>query len=77
MSAAQGRDQPARVQEQLDLPLLTVATPRKVHPDGIHLQGLRYLDPTLAAYVGEAVTIRYDPRGLHAIHSRISPPRPA
>jgi putative transposase len=50
--------------EQLDLLLLTVATPRKVHPDGIHFQGMRYLDLTLAAYVGEAVTIRYDPRDL-------------
>jgi putative transposase len=50
--------------EQLDLLLLTVAKPRKVHPDGIHFQGLRYLDPTLAAYVGEPVTIRYDPRDL-------------
>lgn len=50
--------------EQLDLLLLTVATPRKVHPDGIHFAGMRYLDLTLAAYVGEAVTIRYDPRDL-------------
>ena len=50
--------------EQLDLLLLTVAKPRKVHPDGIHFQGLRYLDPVLAAYVGEPVTIRYDPRDL-------------
>lgn len=50
--------------EQLDLLLLTVATPRKVHPDGIHFAGVRYLDLTLAAYVGEAVTIRYDPRDL-------------
>jgi putative transposase len=47
--------------EQLDLLLLTVVKPRKVHPDGIHFQGLRYLDPVLAAYVGEPVTIRYDP----------------
>jgi Mu transposase, C-terminal len=31
---------------------------------GIHFQGLRYLDPTLAAYVGEPVTIRYDPRDV-------------
>lgn len=53
--------------EQLDLLLLTVAKPRKVHPDGIHFQGLRYLDPTLAAYVQEAVTIRYDPRDLAEI----------
>ncbi len=41
--------------------LLTVAKPRKVHQDGIHFLGFRYLDLTLAAYVGEAVTIRYDP----------------
>jgi putative transposase len=53
--------------EQLDLLLLTVAKPRIVHPDGIHFQGLRYLDPTLAAYVGEVVTIRYDPRDLAEI----------
>jgi putative transposase len=50
--------------EQLDLLLLTVSRPRKIHPDGIHFQSLRYLDPTLAAYVGEAVVIRYDPRDL-------------
>ena len=37
--------------EQLDLLLLTVAKSRKVHPDGIHFQSLRYLDLTLAAYV--------------------------
>ena len=53
--------------EQLDLLLLTVAAPRKIHPDGVHFQGLRYLDPLLAAYVGEAVTIRYDPRDLAEI----------
>jgi putative transposase len=41
--------------------LLTVAKSRKVHPDGIRFQGFRYLDPTLAAYVGESVIIRYDP----------------
>ena len=35
--------------EQLDLLLLTVAKPRKIHPDGIRFQGLRYLDPLLAA----------------------------
>jgi putative transposase len=33
-----------------------------VQRDGIHFQGLRYIDTTLAAYVGEAVTIRFDPR---------------
>ncbi|RUP02113.1 MAG: transposase [Mycobacterium sp.] len=53
--------------EQLDLLLLTLAQPRKIHPDGVHFQGLRYLDPVLAAYVGEQVTIRYDPRDLAEI----------
>lgn len=53
--------------EQLDLLLLTVAKARKVRQDGIHFQGFRYLDLTLAAYVGEEVTIRYDPRDLAAI----------
>lgn len=52
---------------QLDLLLLTVPKPRKIHPDGVHFQGLRYLDPVLAAYVGESVTIRYDPRDLAEI----------
>jgi putative transposase len=28
---------------------------------------LRYIDPTLAAYVGEDVTIRYDPRDMAEI----------
>jgi putative transposase len=50
--------------EDLDLLLITVAKARSVHRDGIHFQGIRYLDPTLAAYVGEPVTIRYDPRDL-------------
>jgi len=44
--------------------LLTVAKPRRVHQDGIHFQGFRYIDLTLAAYVGEDVTIRYDPRDV-------------
>jgi putative transposase len=50
--------------EQLDLLLLTVPRSRKVRQDGIHFQGLRYLDTTLAAYIGEQVIIRYDPRDL-------------
>ena len=50
--------------DDLDLLLVMVATPRVVHRDGIRFQGLRYLEPTLAAYVGEPVTIRYDPRDL-------------
>jgi len=53
--------------EALDLLLLTVSTPRKVQRDGIHLHGLRYFATTLAPYVGEAVTIRYDPRDLAEI----------
>lgn len=62
--------------EQLDLLLLTVARPRTVHRDGIRFQGLRYLDLTLASYVGEPVTIRYDPRGPRR-NSRLSRwPRP-
>jgi hypothetical protein len=44
-----------------------VAKPRTVHRDGIHFEGLRYFDPTLAAYVGEPVLIRYDPRDVGEI----------
>ena len=44
--------------------LLTVATSRRVHQDGLRFQGFRYLDLALAAYVGEDVVIRYDPRDL-------------
>ncbi len=43
------------------------AKPRTVRRDGIHFQGLRYSHTTLAAYVGDAVTIRYDPRDLSEI----------
>jgi putative transposase len=53
--------------EQLDLLLLTVAKTRRVQQDGIRFAGQRYLDLTLAAYVGEAVTIRYDPRDIAEI----------
>jgi len=53
--------------EQLDRLLLMVARTRKVQQDGIHFQGLRYLDLTLAAYVGESVTIRYDPQDMAEI----------
>lgn len=53
--------------EQLDLLLLTVAKPRRVQQDGVRFQSLRYIDPTLAAYVGEDVTIRYDPRDMAEI----------
>jgi putative transposase len=53
--------------EELDLLLLTEAAPRKVQRDGIHCHGLRYFSITLAAYIGEPVTIRYDPRDLAEI----------
>ncbi|MGA2602182.1 MAG: Mu transposase C-terminal domain-containing protein [Bryobacteraceae bacterium] len=53
--------------EALDLLLIEVATARIVRRDGIHFEGLRYLDVTLAAYVGESVTVRYDPRDFAEI----------
>lgn len=53
--------------ERLDLLLLTVNKPRQVHQDGIRFQTLRYIDPTLAAFVGESVDIRYDPRDMAEI----------
>jgi putative transposase len=53
--------------EELDLLLVMVAQSRMVRRDGVHFQGLRYTDPTLAAYVGEPVTIRYDPRDIAEI----------
>jgi len=53
--------------EDLDLLLISVAKTRTVHRDGIHFQGIRYMDPTLAAYVKETVTIRYDPRDVAEI----------
>jgi putative transposase len=53
--------------EQLDLLLLTVPKMRRVHADGLRFMGLRYIDPTLAAYVGEEVLLRYDPRDIAEI----------
>ena len=53
--------------EVLDLLLLTVAKKRRIHQDGIRFQGLRYIDPLLASYVGEDATIRYDPRDMAEI----------
>ncbi|MGA2262051.1 MAG: Mu transposase C-terminal domain-containing protein [Acidobacteriota bacterium] len=50
--------------EQLDLLLLCVAHTRRVRVDGIHFQNLRYISTTLAAYVGETVTLRFDPRDM-------------
>lgn len=57
--------------EDLDLLLLTAATGRKVQRDGIRFASTRYVSPVLAAYVGETVTVRYDPRDaaeLRAYH---------
>jgi Mu transposase, C-terminal len=62
--------------EQLDLLLLTVAKPRRVHQDGIHFQGFRHIDLTLAAYVGEDVTIRYDPRDMAEVRVYFGGPSP-
>ena len=53
--------------DELNLLLLTVAKPRIVHRDGVHFQGLRYISPLLAAYVGESVILRYDPRDVAEI----------
>lgn len=53
--------------EQLDLLLIAEIRTRKVRSDGIHFQSLRYLSLTLAAYVGEEVTIRFDPRDMGEI----------
>ena len=53
--------------EQLDLLLLSVPRARKVRPDGIRFQGFRYIDTTLAAFIGESVMLRYDPRDIAEI----------
>lgn len=53
--------------EELDGLLLTVPKHRTVQRDGIHFQGQRYLSTTLAPFVGQTVTIRYDPRDLSEI----------
>lgn len=53
--------------EDLDLLLVMHAKPRTVRRDGIHFQGFRYSHPTLAGYVGDETTIRYDPRDLSEI----------
>lgn len=54
--------------EQLDLLLLTVTKSRRVRRDGIRFSGFRYMDAQLNGYVGEDVTIRFDPRDLSYIH---------
>jgi putative transposase len=52
---------------ELDRLLVKVAPSRLVRRDGVHLQGLRSMAPTLAASGGASVTIRYDPRDLAAM----------
>lgn len=54
--------------EQLDMLLVHVPKPRKVLRDGIRLLGRRYVEPTLAAFVGERVIVLYDPRDLTEVH---------
>jgi len=53
--------------EQLDLLLIQVTKARHVRADGIHFQSLRYISTTLAPYVGETVTLRFDPRDMAEI----------
>jgi putative transposase len=53
--------------EALDHLLLQVARPRQVHRDGVRLNGLRYIDSALAAYVGEPVLVRYDPTDMSEV----------
>jgi len=53
--------------EQLDLLLMTVPKKRKIHRKGIFFKSFRYMSITFAAFVGEEVVIRYDPRDLAEI----------
>lgn len=53
--------------ERLNLLLLTVKKSRTVRRDGICFSGLRYFHPNLVAYVGECITIRFDPNDLGEI----------
>ncbi len=53
--------------EELDSLLIMVARSRRVQRSGIRFEGLHFTSPTLAAYVGESVTIRYDPRDISEI----------
>ncbi|WP_332603191.1 Mu transposase C-terminal domain-containing protein [Arthrobacter sp. S2(2024)] len=53
--------------EDIDLLLLNAATTRRVQRDGIRFASTRYISPVLAAYVGEDITVRDDPRDLGEI----------
>jgi putative transposase len=64
--------------EQLDLLLMQEIRAHKVRRDGINFHGSCYESLTLAAYVGEEVTIRFDPRdmGRNTCPSSVPPPLP-
>ena len=53
--------------EKLDLLLMTEAKTRKILRDGIHFQGLKYVDSILAEYIGESVIVRYTPSDITSI----------
>lgn len=53
--------------EQLDLLLMEEVRGRIVRKDGVQFHRLRYVSLTLAAYVGEEVNIRFDPRDMGEI----------
>ncbi|WP_253904153.1 Mu transposase C-terminal domain-containing protein [Arthrobacter sp. Br18] len=57
---------PARP-EDLDLLLLNATATRKVQRDGVQFASTRYISPVLAAYVGEQVTVRFNPRDVGEI----------
>ncbi|GHO72238.1 hypothetical protein KSD_00090 [Ktedonobacter sp. SOSP1-85] len=54
-------------EEQLDLLLLHPRRRYKVHQEGIRFEGAWYQHALLGEYVGDAVTIRYDPMCLAAV----------
>ena len=47
--------------------MLTATATRKVQRDGIRFAATRYISPVLAAYVGEHVTVRFNPRDVGEI----------
>lgn len=53
--------------EDLDDLMMHIDKVRRIQRDGIHFMSLRYGSITLVAFVGEQVTIRYDPRDLAEI----------
>ena len=53
--------------EDLDNLMMHIDKMRRIQRDGIHFMSLRYASIILVAFVGEQVTIRYDPRDLAEI----------